>query len=397
MTDNQENKTVDSFVSADEKSVKFDRSLLGLIRGADVEWKTLGEVTQIFTGGDAKGNINKGQKEATEDFPYAIYSNGTETYGYSDVYRVDKHAVTVSSIGNVGFVAYREPYFTPIIRLKVFIPKNESSLDTKFLYHFMSTMTFTGTNSSLSSMKVADFTKLQIPIPSIEIQEKVVEILDKMTDYVMELTAELTAELTLRQKQYAYYRDQLLTFPSQSDSDESLCVEWRALGEISEIKRGKRLVKNDLEEVGEYPVYQNSMTPMGYYHKYNFEGDNTFIICAGAAGEIGYMSENFWAADDVSVLTVSSNLMSRYLYHFLLTKQNSIKSKVRRASVPRLSKISFENIKIPVPALSEQKRIVEILDKFDKLTSDLSEGLPREIELRQKQYEYWREQLLSFK
>lgn len=273
----------------------------------------------------------------------------------------------------------------------------DENVNIKYVYYYlkMNEKYFQNLGSKMQMPQIAtpDTERYKIPIPSLEIQQKVVEILDKMTDYV----TELTAELTLRQKQYAYYRAQLLTFPSQSDSSESLCVEWRALGEICEIKRGKRLVKNELEEVGKYPVYQNSMTPLGYYHQSNFDGDNTFIICAGAAGEIGYMSENFWAADDVSVLTVPSNLMSRYLYHFLLTKQNSIKSKVRRASVPRLSKISFENIKIPVPALSEQKRIVEILDKFDKLTSDLSEGLPREIELRQKQYEYWREQLLSFR
>jgi len=178
--------------------------------------------------------------------------------------------------------------------------------------------------------------------------------------------------------------------------DGVLRVIYVTLEEVCDVKRGKRLVKSELTVDGKYPVYQNSMTPLGYYDEYNFSADNTFIISAGAAGEIGYMDSDFWAADDVYVLQTSSNLMSRYLYHFLITKQNAILSKVRRASVPRLSKTAFEKIVISVPDLTEQNRIIKILDKFDRLTSDLTEGLPREIELRQKQYEYWREQLLNF-
>jgi restriction endonuclease S subunit len=160
--------------------------------------------------------------------------------------------------------------------------------------------------------------------------------------------------------------------------------------------RGKRLVKSELSENEKYPVYQNSMKPLGYYDKYNFKGDNTFIVSAGSAGEIGYMKSDFWAADDVYVLLTPNDLSSRFLYHFLITKQNSIISKVRRASVPRLSRTAFENIPIPVPPLEEQERIVTILDKFDILTTSISEGLPKEIELRKKQYEYYREKLLSF-
>jgi restriction endonuclease S subunit len=90
------------------------------------------------------------------------------------------------------------------------------------------------------------------------------------------------------------------------------------------------------------------------------------------------------------------NFKSRFLYHFLLTRQTQISGQVRRASVPRLSKTVLEKIKIPIPPLSEQERIVTILDKFDTLTTSISEGLPKEIELRKKQYEYYRDLLLTF-
>lgn len=383
----------------------MNNTILDLIQGADVEWKTLSSVDNIVT-------LNRGRvisktylQENVGDYP--VYSSQTENNGEIGkiaTFDYDKECLTWTTDGaNAGTVFHRSGKFSVTNVCGIITINDESYLSYRFLYYWLSIVMKSYVYAGMGNPKLMSnqVERIKIPIPSLEIQQKVVEILDKMTDYVTELTAELTAELTLRQKQYAYYRDQLLSFGAEAnllnDSEESFGVRWTTLGEICEIKRGKRLVRNELEEVGKYPVYQNSMTPLGYYHQFNFDGDNTFIICAGAAGEIGYMSENFWAADDVSVLTVPSNLMSRYLYHFLLTKQNSIKSKVRRASVPRLSKISFENIKIPVPSMSEQKHIVEILDKFDKLTSDLTEGLPREIRLRQKQYEYWREQLLSFK
>jgi type I restriction enzyme S subunit len=173
-------------------------------------------------------------------------------------------------------------------------------------------------------------------------------------------------------------------------------VEWKVLGEVTEIKRGKRLVKSQLEEEGKYAVFQNSMVPLGYYFECNVKADTTFIICAGAAGEIGFSNVDFWAADDVTYFITPANFNSKYLYYFLLTQQSKLFSQVRRASVPRLSKTTFEKMQIPIPPLSEQERIVSILDKFDILTTSISEGLPKEIELRKKQYEYYRHLLLTF-
>ena len=139
------------------------------------------------------------------------------------------------------------------------------------------------------------------------------------------------------------------------------------------------------------------MTPLGYYEKSNCPANTTFIIAAGAAGEIGYSPVDFWAADDCYYLDCPANLNSRYVYYALLCQRQYISSRVRRASVPRLGRSVIENITIPVPTIEEQKRIVSILDRFDALCNDITSGLPAEIEARQKQYEYYRDKLLAFK
>jgi type I restriction enzyme, S subunit len=173
-------------------------------------------------------------------------------------------------------------------------------------------------------------------------------------------------------------------------------VEWKSLGEVAKIQRGRRLVRSELEESGNYAVFQNSMTPLGYYHEKNVQSDTTFIISAGAAGEIGYSDVDFWAADDVYYFITSENLKSKFLYYFLLTQRTKIISQVRRASVPRLSKTAFEKMNIPIPPLPIQNEIVRILDNFTELTAELTAELTKEIELRQKQYEYYRDLLLTF-
>ena len=173
-------------------------------------------------------------------------------------------------------------------------------------------------------------------------------------------------------------------------------VEYKRLGDIVSIERGKRLVREQLSAEGEYPVYQNSMIPLGYHTEYNYDADTTFIIGAGAAGEIGYSKVKFWAADDCYPLVCSENISSRYLYHALLREQPRIKSRVRKASIPRLSRNSIEQLKIPVPPIEVQREIVRVLDNFTELTEEITEKLTAELTARKKQYEYYRDTLLTF-
>jgi len=177
-------------------------------------------------------------------------------------------------------------------------------------------------------------------------------------------------------------------------------MEWKALSEVVKLQRGKRLVKSQLEEFGNYAVYQNSMTPLGYFHESNVKSDSTFVISAGAAGEIGYSDVDFWAADDVYFFLTPIEIESKYLYYFLLTQKRKILSQVRRASIPRLSKNVVEKLQIPIPcpnnskkSLAIQAEIVRILNTFSELTTELT----TELNARKKQYNYYREQLLSFK
>lgn len=242
----------------------------------------------------------------------------------------------------------------------------------------------------------------KLPVPPLEVQREIVRILDNFTF----LTTELAAELAARQKQYEYYRDLLLTFkPNEStilnertnELEINAPVRWMKLGDIADIKRGIRVVKKQLITEGKYPVYQNSLEPMGYFNKYNCEAETTYVISAGAAGEIGFCNKKFWAADDCLIFTDTKNVNNKFIYYSLLVRKNILLANVRKASIPRLSRIVVENLIIPVPPLEVQQRIVDILNRFDTLCNDISSGLPAEIEMHQKQYEYYRDKLLTFK
>ena len=174
-------------------------------------------------------------------------------------------------------------------------------------------------------------------------------------------------------------------------------VEWKTIGDLGILNRGKRLVRSQLGETGAYPVYQNSLTPLGYFDDKNTLPNTTFIIAAGAAGEIGHSKSEFWAADDCYFFKVPrEKLNDKFIYYFLLTQKSKIVSQVRRASVPRLGRNSVENIAIPIPPLDVQAEIVRILDAFTAITAELTQELAKEKILREKQYQYYRDKLLSF-
>lgn len=402
-----------------------------LLEGVEVEWKTLGEITNILRGKRLTRNL----LSANDKYP--VFHGGLDPLGY--YYNANRPADTVMIINvgaSAGTVGYSSVDFWSSDG--TYCIEQMAKLNNKFLYYFLlGEQYYLKSRVRVAGIPTLDafvIEKLQIPIPypnnlkkSLEIQQEIVRILDSFSM----LTAELQAELQARKSQYEYYRNQLLAYPMEESDQSSLRsnrsatsiqnsdnsiqplstlnpptgnsvlqprgkVEWKVLEEIVEIKRGKRLIKNQLEKTGKYAVYQNCMIPLGYYHKNNVIADTTFIISAGSAGEIGYSDVDFWAADDVYYFVTKNDLKSRFLYHFLITQQQKIYSQVRRSSVPRLSKTAFEKLLIPIPSLEEQEHIVSILDKFDALTTSLTEGLPKEIELRQKQYEYYRNMLLSF-
>ena len=185
-----------------------------------------------------------------------------------------------------------------------------------------------------------------------------------------------------------------------NDLINKLCpdgVEYVKIGNIATVSRGIRVVRKQLKKDGEIPVYQNSLKPLGYYQKFNCSADTTFIIGAGAAGEIGYSTVNFWAADDCYYFICPETLDSRYLYFVMLKNKQNILAKVRKASIPRLSRTVIENLVIPLPPLEIQKEIIRILDNYSEKNEELIKSLYKEIELRKKQYEYYRDKILTFK
>ncbi len=241
-------------------------------------------------------------------------------------------------------------------------------------------------------VSAADMAKISIPTPcpsnpkkSLEIQSEIVRILDTFT----ELTAELTDELTARKKQYNYYRDKLLSFEEGE-------VEWKTLGEIGKILRGTAITEKETN-IGEIPVIANGPSHNYYHDKSNRSGETIVIARSGAyAGLVSYWNQPVFLTDAFSIHPDNKMLKTKFLYYFFKRDQEKIHLMSKGAGVPHVRAKDFEAYEIPVPTIEGQTRIIAILDKFDALTNSITEGLPREIALRQKQYEYYRDLLFSF-
>ena len=244
---------------------------------------------------------------------------------------------------------------------------------------------------AISDAKVKDF-KIPIPCPenpkkSLEIQAEIVRILDAFTS----LTAELTAELTARKKQYNHYRDQLLRF-------EDGLVEWKSLGEVvSTIKTGK-LNANAMVEDGAYPFFTCDAKPFKI-DTYAFDTEAIIVSGNGSqVGHINYYKGRFNAYQRTYILADCSDVITmEFLLAYLKAYLRAyIMQHSKKGSVPYITMPMLEGFSVPTPPLEDQIRIASILEKFDALTNSITEGLPGEIELRQKQYAYYRDLLLSF-
>ncbi|CAE16692.1 restriction endonuclease subunit S [Photorhabdus laumondii] len=349
-----------------------------LLQGAEVVWESLEQVAKIKHGKDWK-NLNAG------DIP--VYGSGG-IMGYVDTYSYNQPTVLIPRKGSITNIFYIESPFWNVDTI-YYTEIDAKKIIPKFLYYFIKTIDLLAldTGAGRPSLTQAILNKIQIPIPSLNIQTEIVRILDAFT----ELTAKLTAELTARQKQYEYYRDQLLSFEENE-------VEWKTLGEIATIGTGSRNT-NEAVLDGQYPFFVRSQEPRAID---SFEFDETAIITAGDGVGVGkvfhYVSGKYALHQRAYRIVVRDDRFnSKFLFYYIRNNFAHYLTKVSvHASVTSLRKPMFEKYPIPIPPLVEQDRIVAILDKFDTLTSSISEGLPREIELRQKQYEYYRDLLLSF-
>ncbi|MDL6938629.1 restriction endonuclease subunit S [Escherichia coli] len=294
---------------------------------------------------------------------------------------IGEHAlITVPHLANQRFtcLALKESYV--------------DCFDIKFLFYYCFSLAEwcrkNTTMSSFASVDMDGFKKFLIPLPcpdnpekSLAIQAEIVRILDKFTA----LTAELTAELTARKKQYNYYRDQLLSFEEGE-------VEWKTLGEITrKIASGRNKTR---QAEGDFPVY-GSTGLLGFTNEPAYSGDLLLVARVGAyAGLVNAVSGHFDVSDNTLIIHPSDSWNARFAFH-QLTHMNLNQYAVG-AGQPLITGGMLKNLKVPVPSLNEQTRIAKILDKFETITVSITEGLPREIELRQKQYEYYRDLLFSF-
>ncbi|GAA8591389.1 hypothetical protein HpDR64_07200 [Helicobacter pylori] len=175
-------------------------------------------------------------------------------------------------------------------------------------------------------------------------------------------------------------------------------VEFRKLGEVCEIIRGKRVTKKEILDKGKYPVVSGGIGFMGYLNEYNREENTITIAQYGTAGFVNWQNQKFWANDVCFSVIPKETLINRYLYYVLTNMQNYLYSISNRSAIPySISSNNIMQITIPIPPLEIQQEIVTILDQFSILTTDLQAGILAEIKARKKQYEYYREKLLTFK
>jgi len=277
--------------------------------------------------------------------------------------------------------------------IKILNNKNDDETNFKFVYYAMKCIKFEPINHERHW--ISKYSKFKLPVPPMEVQREIVRILDSFTSVTEELMAKLTAELIARKKQYEFYRDFLLSF-DELDKNGGGC-ELKMLGEIADIVRGQRVTKAELQNDGKYPVVSGGIKPLGFLNRFNREANTITVAQYGTAGYINFIEEKFWANDVCYCIFPKKEMSNKFLLYCLMKNQGFIYSLRTNAIPAHLPQKLLSEIKIPVPSLQTQQKVVDILDKFDTLVNSITEGLPREIELRRKQYEHYRELLLNFK
>lgn len=349
-----------------------------------VIYKKYGDVFEIKTG---KGITTK---EATDDGLYPIISGGTTPMGYYHSYNRDENIVTVSRVGaNAGYVNFITEKFYLNDKCFSIIPKDEfvKCFIPKYIYYYTKNienkimeLQSEGGVPTINTQKVSN---LLMPMLPIDVQLEIINILDKFGG----LEAELEAELEARKSQYEFWRGKLF-------ENNSKIIR---LGEFCSIKTGSK--PKDILELGDYEYINAGTTNSGYTTITNAKGDcvTTPSRGQGGIGFVGFQENDFWCGPlCYQIRTLTDKLTNKYLYYYMLVHSDYILGLKHEGGVPAVNIKELQEMPICIPTLEEQERVVNILDKFDKLINDISEGLPAEIKLRRKQYEYYRNKILSF-
>jgi len=359
-----------------------------LLKGAEVKWMPLGEVAEL-----KRGRVISKEYLYENVGDYPVYSSQTVNngeIGKINTFDFEQKAITWTTDGaNAGTIFYRDGRFSITNICGLITIKDTQILSYKYLYYWLSIEAKKHVYSGMGNPKLMSnqMGKVPIPIPPLAVQEEIARILDKFTT----LEAELEAELDCRKRQYEYYRNQLLSLEVINNKGNLNNVEVVTLGEIVTIKNGKTYKHLS---TGNIPVY-GSGGIMCYVDQYVYDKPTVLIPRKGSLENIFYLDKPFWNVDTIYYTEIKDNIiMPKFLYHYLINKH--LENLNLAGGVPSLTQKVLNNVPVPIPPLAEQQRIVSILDKFEALTTSISEGLPKEIELRRKQYEYYRNQLLSF-
>jgi len=371
-----------------------------LLDGVVVEWKALWKVTTWDKKFNAVDNFKqpkviKYNYLLSKEIKPLITKGGTVkllTTNLSDLYTTEELAGDIISQGEVVAIPwggnpvvqyYKGSFLTSDNRIAT--SNDTNLLCNKYLYYFLlNNLDLIGSfyrGSGIKHPSMAAVLDMEIPIPPLAVQAEIVRILDAFTA----LTAELTAELTARKKQYNYYRDQLLSF---EDGE----VEWKKLIDVVNTVTAPAKVKKAVyRELGVTPIIDQGASFIAGYTDENIKTlpSDKYVIFGDHSEHIKYVDFAFiQGADGLKILKPVADVAKYVFYAFQNFYQKELNYKRHWSRA--------KETLIPIPSLAEQARIVAILDKFDALTNSISEGLPREIELRQKQYEYYRDLLLSF-
>ena len=406
-------------ITARQKQYEFYRDKLltfDVLRGGtiDFRWRMLCEIADISTG-------NSNTNEAVEDGKYPFFVRSQEPLRKND-FEYDEAAIITAGDGvGVGKVyhyiegryalhqrAYRIHINTPEVVPKYYF----HYMKAKFLPYIQKTM-FQG---SVASIRRPMLNAFPVPVPPLDVQSRIVNVLDNFEKICSDLNIGLPAEIEARQKQYEYYRDKLLTFAETGNTILSRAEQSRALIKLLQYVFGyavvtlediaencdsmRKPVTSGKREAGEYPYYGASGI-VDYVKDYIFDGDHLLVSEDGAnllarSTPIAFsISGKNWVNNHAHVLKFDCYETRRFVEFYL----NSIDLAlyISGGAQPKLNQKNLNRIEIPLPSQERQKYIVDILDRFDAICNDLTSGLPAEIEARQKQYEYYRDKLLTFK
>lgn len=330
------------------------------------------------------GYINEtdGVYKSSKDNPVIIFDDFTAAFKWVDFeFKVKSSAIKILTVNNT---------LTTI----------------RYIYHVMGFLNIS--SDEHKRLWIGTYSNIKVPVPPLEVQREIVRILDNFAIATTEIQQKLQEELAARQKQYEYYRDLLLTFKSNESTilnertnelELSGAIRWMKLGDIADIGTGNGNTNEGLD-TGKYPFFVRSQD-IKYKNEYDF--DETAIITSGdgvGVGKIFHFVSGKYALHQRAyrVHITSDSVLPKYFFYYF---KNSFLTYISKASfhssVTSIRRPMMINFPVPVPPLEVQQRIVDILDRFDTLCNDISSGLPAEIEARQKQYEYYRDKLLTFK